>query len=40
VKTALIGGKVAVVEFLAGSHQVEDNAGQFVGSGSDGFGRA
>ena len=37
VKTELISGKVTVVEFLAGSHQVENDAGQFVSSGSDGF---
>jgi hypothetical protein len=27
VKTELISGKVTVVEFLAGSHQVENDAG-------------
>ena len=39
VKTKLISGKVTVVEFLAGSDQVENDAGQFVGSRSDGFRR-
>jgi hypothetical protein len=37
VKTELIGGKVTAVEFLVDSHQVENDAGQFVGSRSDGF---
>ena len=32
------GGKAAVVEFLTGRDQVENNARQFVGGGGDGLG--
>src|SRR6516162_3625939 len=34
----LVGGKTAVVEFLTGGNQVEDDASQFVCCGCDGLG--
>jgi hypothetical protein len=36
MEAALIGSKVAVIEFLMGGHQVKNYAGQFVGRCGDG----
>jgi hypothetical protein len=40
VKTDLISGEMTGIEFLMGSHQMKNDAGQFVGRRRDGFGSA
>jgi hypothetical protein len=37
VKTDLISGEMTGIELLVGGHQMKNDAGQFVGSRSDGF---
>jgi hypothetical protein len=40
VKTDLISGEMTGIELLAGSHPMKNDAGQFVGRRSAGFGSA